>query len=181
MMIVPVMAGHIWRIMIVKEFGPIDFFFTEILKTPVDWLTDPVAATVAVSIANIWQWFPFMFLILLAGVISVPVELQEAAQVDGASDWQIFRSITLPMIKPLITLALALRIMEGLKLFDIVFLITNGGPGIATETVSMYIFRLGFSFFDMGYASAATYILMIISSVILVVLMQLMMRGGVGK
>ena len=116
----------------------------------------------SVILVDIWQWTPFMFLILLAGLQAIPQEPYEAAMIDGASAWQTFRDITLPLLKPAILIALLLRTMDLLRIFDQVFILTQGGPGFATETISLYIYKTAFRFFDFGYAAAMSFVLLIL-------------------
>jgi multiple sugar transport system permease protein len=166
MMLIPVMIGHIWRIMYFRDVGPIDYLIKKTFGFSINWLEDTWAAKISCIIANVWEWSPFIMLILLAGFAAVPISLYEAAQIDGASSWQIFTKITLPMVKPLLILAILIRAMEEIKLFDVIYLLTMGGPGIETQTITMYIFKLGFQYFDMGYAAAASFILLIIVTII---------------
>jgi multiple sugar transport system permease protein len=166
MMLIPVMVGHIWRIMYFRDVGPIDYLTKKILGFSINWLEDAWAAKLSCIIANVWEWSPFIMLILLAGFTAVPVSLYEAAQIDGASSWQIFTKITLPTVKPLLILAILIRTMEEIKIFDIIYLLTTGGPGVETQTITIYIFKLGFQYFDMGYAAAASFILLIIVTII---------------
>jgi multiple sugar transport system permease protein len=172
MMMIPVMVGHLWRIMYFREVGPLDEITKMFLGYSVPWLGDPLYSKLAIVFANAWEWTPFMMLILLAGFTAIPLSLYEAAQIDGASAWQTFRRITIPMARPLIVLALLIRAMEQVKLFDTVYLITNGGPANDTETITLYLFRRAFEFFDMGKATAASFILLIIVTVIVIVFIR---------
>lgn len=175
MMMVPIMVGQIWRLMYLTVYGPIDQVLTT-LGVQVDWLGHGPSALLAIIITNTWQWFPFMFLILLAGFSAIPIELYEASQIDGASKWQTFVHVTMPMAKTVVILGVVIAVMESVKIFDIIYLITGGGPGYATETISVYIFQLGFQFFNMGYASAASYVLLIIVTVIVTFFVRIMPR-----
>ncbi|MEM2922168.1 MAG: sugar ABC transporter permease [Candidatus Bathyarchaeia archaeon] len=166
MMIVPVIAGFIWRVLWLGEVSPINYALLKTLGFAVPWLDKDIFAQLAVIISNVWQWTPFMFLILLAGFSAIPVELYESAQVDGATGWHMFTKITLPMARPLIILAILIRAMEEIKIFDLIFLITHGGPAISTESVSLYLYNVGFIWFDMGYAAACSFILLIIVTII---------------
>jgi multiple sugar transport system permease protein len=122
-------------------------------------LSTPVKATIAVVVADAWMWSPFVMLLVLAGLVSVPKYLYEAAEIDRVSRWRRFTTITFPYIKSLLMLALLFRTIETFKLFDIIYLLTEGGPGSSTETVSVYVFRLAFQFFQTSKASALGYIL----------------------
>ena len=108
----------------------------------------------SVIIADVWQWTPSMFLLMLAGLASLPIEPYEAAAIDGASAWRQFRDLTLPFLKPVIAIALLLRIMDALRLFDLVFILTGGGPADRTKTLSLYIYQVAYRFADQSYAAA---------------------------
>jgi multiple sugar transport system permease protein len=127
------------------------------------WLFDPDLAFVSVCIAIVWKSSSFMALILLAGLQTIPKSLYEAAEVDGASKWQQFVEITLPMLKPAIVVALIFRTITAIQTFDIPFAMTNGGPGNATETMAMYIHKTTIDFLDLGYGSALATIMFIVS------------------
>jgi multiple sugar transport system permease protein len=109
---------------------------------------------------DVWEWTPFLFLLLSAGLQAIPPDPIEAARIDGASAFQIFRDITLPLLKPVIVLALLLRAMDLVRIFDQIFILTQGGPGTATETVSLYIYRTAFRFTNFGYAAAMSFVLL---------------------
>jgi multiple sugar transport system permease protein len=171
MMLPAVVVGVVWRLMLNPDFGAINGtlkgfgFNTEALT----WTASPRLAFLSVIVVDIWQWTPFVFLVLLAGLQAIPQEPYEAAQIDGSSRWQTFRYITLPLLKPAILIALLLRTMDLLRVFDQVFILTEGGPGFATETISLYIYRTAFRFFDFGYAAAMSFVLLAITNVISVV------------
>ena len=122
-------------------------------------LSTPTRATIAVVVADAWMWSPFVMLLVLAGLVSVPKYLYEAAEIDRAGPWRRFRTITFPYIRSLLLLALLFRTIETFKIFDIVYLLTEGGPGSSTETISVYVYRLAFQFFRTSQASAPGYIM----------------------
>jgi multiple sugar transport system permease protein len=130
------------------------------------WTASPTLAFASVIAVDIWQWTPFMFLVLLAGLQAIPQEPYEAAMIDGANWWQTFLHVTLPMLRPAMLIALLLRTMDLLRVFDQIFILTEGGPGFATETVSLYIYRSAFRFFDFGYAAAMSFVLLIVTNII---------------
>jgi len=132
----------------------------------VQWLSDPHLAIWSLILVDVWQWTPMAFLIILAGLQSIAPELYEAARTDGASEWQCLRHITLPLIVPQIVLAMLLRSIDTFKLFDKVYALTGGGPGNATQTLSTYIYDTGFRFFNVGPASAASVLMLLISAVL---------------
>lgn len=168
MMLPPVVAGVVWRLMLNPDFGAINGTLKMIgINTEnLTWTASPKLALASVIATDIWQWTPFMFLVLLAGLQAIPQEPYEAARIDGASEWQMFRHLTLPLLRPAILIALLLRTMDLLRVFDQIFILTEGGPGFATETVSLYIFRAAFRFFDFGYAAAMSFVLLIVTNII---------------
>jgi multiple sugar transport system permease protein len=168
MMLPAVVVGVIWRLMLNPNFGAVNGTLKNLgLKTEaLTWTASPRLAMASVIMADVWQWTPFMFLILLAGLQAIPQEPYEAARIDGSSAWQTFRHITLPLLKPAILIALLLRTMDLLRVFDQIFILTEGGPGFATETVSLYIYRTAFRFSNFGYAAAMSFVLLIITNAI---------------
>jgi len=168
MMLPAVVVGVIWRLMLNPNHGAVNGTLKGLgLNTDLlTWTATPKLAMASVILADLWQWTPFMFLILLAGLQAIPQEPYEAALVDGSSRWQTFRHVTLPLLKPAILIALLLRTMDLLRVFDHIFILTEGGPGFATETVSLYIYRTAFRFANFGYAAAMSFVLLLITNVI---------------
>lgn len=166
MMITPVVVGLIWAVMYNPDFGIINYFLSLIGIKPILWLAHPVYSKIAIIITNVWEWTPFGVLVFLASLQGMPEEPFRAARVDGATNWQIFRRLTLPLMKPVILVVVLIRTIWLLQLFDIVMVITAGGPGSSTETLSMYIYKQGFHFFDLGYASALSLIYLIFISIV---------------
>jgi multiple sugar transport system permease protein len=126
------------------------------------WFSNPWLARIAISLVDIWQWTPFCFMVILAGLQSLPDEVYEATVLDTSSGWRIFRYITLPLLGPVLFTVSILRMVETFKMLDIPFSLTSGGPGMATQTYSFYIYLTGLRNFNTGYASALAYILLII-------------------
>lgn len=155
MMVVPAVAGYIF-FMLFQSGGPVNDILSWFTAEPVTvaWLSDPWLALVAVMLADIWQWTPLMFLILLAGLVGVPQDQLRAATLLGASAWQRFATITLPRMKTIIVIALAIRAIEAFKIFDTLFIMTGGGPGVATETISVYIYKITTHDLVWGYVAA---------------------------
>lgn len=168
MMLPPVVVAVIWRLIYNPNFGTINGTLKGwgINTSNLTWIASPSMALPSVILVDIWQWTPFMFLILLAGLQAIPQEPYEAAMIDGSSAWQTFWHITLPLLKPAILIALLLRTMDLLRIFDQVFILTQGGPGFATETISLYIYKTAFRFFDFGYAAAMSFVLLILINVV---------------
>ncbi|BAL99404.1 MULTISPECIES: carbohydrate ABC transporter permease [Caldilinea] len=166
----PVAVGYLSITLFYEINGPINELLRALGGTGIPWLSNPFWALVAVIIIDIWQWTPFVFLVSLAALQSLPADLYEAAEVDGASGWQSFRSITLPLMTPILWLILLLRLVEAFKVFDIPTSLTLGGPGRATEVYSLFTYRTALRFFDHGYAAAQGFLLLFIVSLIVALL-----------
>lgn len=178
MMVPPILVGLLWLFMYKKDFGIINNMLKLLRIEPITWLSKPLTAMPAVIIADTWQWTPFMFLLLLAGLRSLPQEIYESSQIDGASFWQTFRYVTLPLLKPVISIAIIIRFMDAFRVFDKIFQLTGGGPGVSTETISLYIYRNGFRYFNMGYASALSYFALIIIIAFSMIYIRVLRRVG---
>ena len=176
MMLPPVVVGVVWRLMLNSNFGAVNGTLKSIgVNTDaLTWTASPVLAMASVIVADVWQWTPFMFLILLAGLQAIPQEPYEAALIDGSSAWQTFIHVTLPLLKPAILIALLLRTMDLLRVFDQIFILTEGGPGFATETASLYIYRTAFRFSNFGYAAAMSFVLLAVTNIISVGYLRLL-------
>lgn len=159
MMVVPAVAGFIFY-MLFQTDGPINAMF----GTHVGWLSDPSIAPYSIVIVDIWQWTPLMFLIFLSGLVALPEDQLNAARILGASWWQQLRRLVLPMMKPIILIALIIRAMEAFKIFDAPWLMAQGGPGDATTTISVYLYRQVAVATRWSYASAASIVVLIIVS-----------------
>ncbi|MGH9673533.1 MAG: carbohydrate ABC transporter permease [Bryobacteraceae bacterium] len=156
MLLPPVVVAVIWRLIYNPQFGVLNGTLRSmgVDTSGLVWASGQSTALLSVILVDVWEWTPFMFLLLTAGLQALPAEPLEAARVDGASAWRVFRDIKLPLLKSTIFLAVLLRAMDLMRVFDQIFLITGGGPGIATETMSLYIYRTAFRFFNFGYAAA---------------------------
>jgi len=176
MMLPTVVVGVVWRLMLNPNFGAINGTLKQIgINTEnLTWTASPKLAMFSVIAVDVWQWTPFMFLVLLAGLQAIPQEPYEAALIDGSSRWQTFRHVTLPLLKPAILIALLLRTMDLLRVFDQIFILTEGGPGFATETISLYIYRTAFRFSDFGYAAAMSFVLLALTNIISAVYIRLL-------
>jgi multiple sugar transport system permease protein len=158
LMMPPVVAGVLWRNLYHSQYGVINHLIGLIGIPPQTWLGNPNQALGAVIAVEIWQQLPVAAFVLAAGLASLPVDLYKAAAVDGSSRWQTFRMITLPLLKPVILVVLLLRIMDAFKVFDIVFMLTYGGPGQRTEVLSLLIYKTGLKFLQVGQASAMSWL-----------------------
>lgn len=163
MMLPPIAVAITWKLIYQPQFGVLNELMFQLGLPPQAWAGDVDLAMATIIAVDVWEWTPFIFLLMLAGLASLPNEPYEAAQVDGASAWRQFWDLTLPFLKPVIAIALLLRIMDALRLFDIVFILTKGGPANATETVSFYIYKVALRFVDIGYASAISLIVLAVT------------------
>jgi multiple sugar transport system permease protein len=154
MVITPSIVGVIWSIMFQSSVGPLNWFLGLVGLPAVGWLTTPHMAMLSVVITDVWHWTPFMFLLCLSAMQMIPMDLYESADVDGASPLQMLTHITIPMVRETVIVAIILRSMDAFELFAEPFVMTGGGPGSATETVSVHIYKAAFLFFQMGYAGA---------------------------
>jgi multiple sugar transport system permease protein len=162
----PAVVGLIGRLIFNRDFGVANAVLALVGGGPIEWLGDTTNAFIAVALMDIWQWTPFCALVLLAGLTMVPTEIEEAARLETKSRWQIVRYVQMPFLLPSVTVILILRTADILKMFDTVFTMTRGGPGAATELVSVYIQRVGFRVFDQGVASAQAILLLILTIVL---------------
>ena len=160
MVATPVAIALIWALMFNPSLGVLNYFLESLGLERSLWVAQSNLAIPSLVLVDTWQWSPMIALILLAAMQSVPAELYEAARIDGASGWQSFWRITIPSIRSAIVVALILRAVDALKTFDIIYVITEGGPGIASETLNVLAFKTGFNFFHAGYAATLLIFLM---------------------
>ena len=160
-MVSPVMAAMAWRMMFGVKYGAINNLGRQlgILDVYFDWFASPAIAVTAVVLVEVWHNTPFMMLVLLAGIQSIPQELYDAAKVDGATPWQSFWSVTLPLLRFTMAVGVMIRLIDLTKLFGLIFVLTYGGPGSSTETVAFNTYLVGFKDFRMSYASALSYVI----------------------
>ncbi|HET7839388.1 MAG TPA: sugar ABC transporter permease [Rectinemataceae bacterium] len=168
----PIVSGMTWRFMLQPRYGPLNALLIALGIPEMTWLNDPIFAYVAIVAQDIWRMWPFMFMILYAGLTNVPSELLEAAEIDGASYWRRLRSVVVPLLVPTILTALLLRIIDALRVFSEVYVMTEGGPGSATLLFSLYTYRQGFSYMRVGMASAMAIFLLILSVVFAMTLVR---------
>lgn len=180
MMVVPAVAGYMF-FMLFQSGGPLNDILSSLTgqTVAIAWLSDPTLAFIAVVIADIWQWTPLMFLILLAGLVGVPEDQMKAATLLGANAWQRFTTIVLPKMKTIIIIALAIRVIENFKIFDTLYIMTGGGPGVATETISVYVYKVTTQDLIWGYVAAIALAILIVLSVVAVFAMKRMAKARV--
>ncbi len=162
MMITPIAVGITWRIMYNPELGVINYLLGRAGIPPLQWLSAIDQALVSIVVMDVWQWTPFMFLILFAGLRSLPKSPFEAALIDGATSWQMFRRVTLPMLRQVILLAVLLRGVDAVRTFDQIFMTTRGGPAQATDLLSIFLYRINFKFFNIGYGAALSWLVLLL-------------------
>lgn len=167
MMVVPAVVGYMF-FMLFQSSGPINAILSALtgLSVKIPWLTNGKWAIVTVIIAEVWQWTPLMFLILLSGLLSMPEDQMRAATILGASFGQKFRYLMWPILKPVVVIALVIRGMEAVKIFDSIFLMTGGGPARATESISIYMYKVAFRDIRWSYAAAAAIVILVVMTVI---------------
>jgi multiple sugar transport system permease protein len=159
-------VGLMGRLMFDRNYGILNYVWNSIFGYRADWLADPNLAFISVSIMEVWQWTPFCALVLFSSLTLVPPDIEEAAKLETANWWQVLCRVQLPFMLPGITAILILRTADILKLFDVVYIMTKGGPGSATELVSVFVQRVGFRAFDQGVASAQAIVLLIIATLL---------------
>lgn len=154
MLVPPAVVGLMWKMMLIPNLGGIDYYLGFLGIPSIDWLGNPGTALAAVTIASVWEWTPFVIVVLLAGLDSLPKAPLESAVVDGASTLGIITQIIIPLLKPVILVVLLLRIIESLAILPVVFMMTGGGPARATEAINLYAYHTGLEYLDIGYAAS---------------------------
>jgi multiple sugar transport system permease protein len=175
----PAVSALLWRELLNPNYGWIDFYLQRIgmIGEPIEWLSSATTAWIAFIGLDVWQWTPFVALILMAGLQGLPAEPQEAAAIDGATALQTFWHITLPLLMPFIAIAVLLRVVQAFKTFDTVAILTNGGPGTATEIINLTLYRVGLQNFQVGAASALGIVFLILLVTIVGQLLRVMERN----
>lgn len=169
-------TGLIWRLLWQYDYGLVNHILAAFGAKPVQWLGDPSLAMVSVIVADTWRETPFVTLILLAGLMSIPQETYEASTVDGASAWQQFCRITLPLLMPAISVALLFRTIFAIRVFDVVFTLTRGGPGTATTPLGILLYKNTFQFFQGGQAAALAMVILLLGLVVSSLYIRLLYR-----
>jgi multiple sugar transport system permease protein len=178
MMATPVAVALVWTMMFHPQLGVLNYLLTEMGLPPSTWIYDSSTVIPTLVMVETWQWTPLIMLIVLGGLASLPQDPYEAAELDGASGWQCFRHITLPLVWPFIMVALVLRAVDALKAFDTIFVITGGGPGTSSETLNLYLYQQAFSYYDIGYASAIVVVFFVLVMLVTLLLMATRRKAG---
>jgi len=171
MMATPVAIALVWEMMFFPQGGVMNYLLTSVGLPPAQWIYHPDTVIPTLVAVETWQWTPLVMLIVLGGLASLPTDPYEAAILDGANPWQIFRHITLPLVWPFIVVAAVIRTIDALKAFDIIYVMTLGGPGTASETINVLLYQTAFAYYDIGYGSAMVVVffvmIMMVSAVLL--------------
>ncbi len=173
MMATPVAIALVWTMMFHPQLGVLNYLLSLVGLPPQLWVFHPATVIPSLVLVETWQWSPLVMLIVLGGLAAIPTEPYESAQIDGATRWQIFRYISLPLVMPFLFIAGMIRGIDALKSFDIIFAITQGGPGTASETINLYLYSTAFVYYDVGYASAIVVVFFALIVVLTGALLQL--------
>jgi multiple sugar transport system permease protein len=171
MMATPVAVALVWTMMFHPQLGVLNWILTQFGLPPSMWVYHPDTVIPTLVIVEVWHWTPLCMLLILGGLASLPTDPYEAAKIDGASAWQAFRYVTLPLLAPFIVVALIIRTIDALKAFDTIYVITQGGPGQASETINIFLYLQAFAFYNMGYASAVVVVFFALILVLAALLM----------
>lgn len=160
----PVVVGQLWRLLWDPQFGPVNYILSLVWPGDVQivWAIQSPWNWISILVTDAWQWTPFMFIIVLAGLAAIPEEVYEASELDGATRWQAFFGVTLPLLLPIMIVAVAFRLIDSLRIFDIIFVLTGGGPGTETYTQTFYLYEQGFRLFNFGEASAGSWLFLVL-------------------
>ncbi|MCC6192870.1 MAG: sugar ABC transporter permease [Burkholderiales bacterium] len=176
MMATPVAVALVWTMMFHPQQGVLNYLLSLVGLPPSLWVYSPTLVIPSLVLVEVWHWTPLVMLIVLGGLAALPTEPYESARLDGASEWQLFRYITLPLVAPFLLVAGVIRTIDALKTFDTIYVITSGGPGTASETINLYLYLQAFAFYNIGYASAVVVIFFTIVLVLALVLLHLRER-----
>jgi multiple sugar transport system permease protein len=177
MMLTPIIVGLMWRFMMNYDVGLVQYLIELVGLKRFPFLANRSTALLTVIFVDVWQWTPFIVLLIYSSMQGIPLEPFEAARIDGASEFQVIRYIILPALRNAAILCLLIRGMDAIREYDKIFTLTAGGPGNATETLSFYIYRTGFKLFNLGYAASASYILMIVTTVLAQLLLKRLQKA----
>lgn len=176
MALAPIAIGYIWRMMYHETIGPLNDIMQRVGLPAVAWGSDRHVALISIILTDVWHWTPFMMIVLLAALQALPAEVLEAAQIDGTSRWRLFRHIIFPMLLPASVAAILLRTLEAFKIVDEIFIMTGGGPGVSTESLTLHAYYVGFLSFDLAYGATIALGLFILVLVVAMVLVRVTRR-----
>jgi multiple sugar transport system permease protein len=176
MMATPVAVALVWTMMFHPQQGVLNYLLSLVGLPPSQWVYSPALVIPSLVLVEVWHWTPLVMLIVLGGMAALPTEPYESARLDGASEWQLFRYITLPLVAPFLFVAGVIRTIDALKTFDTIYVITSGGPGTASETINLYLYLQAFAFYNIGNASAVVVIFFAIVLALALVLLHLRER-----
>ncbi len=177
MMATPVAVALVWTMMFHPQLGVLNYLLSQLGLPPQLWVYSPQTVIPSLVLVEVWHWTPLVMLIVLGGLASAPTEPYDSAKIDGASPWQVFRHITLPLIMPFLLVAAVIRTIDALKAFDTIFVISQGGPGTASETINLFLYLQAFSFYNIGYASAVTIVFFVLIVILAMVLLWLRQKA----
>ncbi len=172
MMATPVAISLVWTMMFHPQLGVLNYLLSLVGIPPSAWVYDGATVIPTLVMVETWQWTPLVMLIVLGGIASLPTDPYEAATLDGASPWQMFRHITLPLVWPFIVVASVIRMIDALKAFDTIYVITLGGPGTASETINILLYQTAFAYYDLGYGSAMVVVFFVLIMVVSLLLLH---------
>ena len=177
MMATPVAIALVWTMMFHPQLGVLNYLLSFIHIGPQEWIYNQSTVIPSLVLVETWQWTPLVMLIVLGGLAAVPREPYESAEIDGANAWQKFRYLTMPMIAPFLMIAVIIRSIDAVKSFDIIYAMTQGGPGTASETINIYLYNTAFAYYDIGYGSAMAVVFFIIIVALSFVLLMVRQRS----
>jgi multiple sugar transport system permease protein len=172
MMATPVAISLVWTMMFHPQLGVLNYLLSLMGLPPSAWVYDSSTVIPTLVMVETWQWTPLVMLIVLGGISSLPQDPYEAARLDGASTWQMFRHITLPLAWPFIVVAAVIRVIDALKAFDTIFVITQGGPGTSSETLNIMLYQTAFAYYDLGYASSIVVVFFVLIMLVCMILLH---------
>jgi multiple sugar transport system permease protein len=162
MMATPVAIALVWTMMFHPQQGVLNYLLSLVGISPLLWVYSPTLVIPSLVLVEVWHWTPLVMIIVLGGLAALPTEPFESARIDGASEWQIFRYITFPLVAPFIVVAAVIRTIDALKAFDTIYVISSGGPGTASETINLYLYLQAFAFYNIGNASAVVVVFFVL-------------------
>ena len=177
MMATPVAVALVWTMMFHPQQGVLNYLLSLVGLPPSLWVYSPTLVIPSLVLVEIWHWTPLVMLIVLGGLAALPIEPYESARLDGATEWQLFRYLTLPMVAPFLIVAAVIRTIDALKAFDTIYVISQGGPGTASETINLYLYLQAFAFYNIGNASAVVVVFFVIIFALALLLLYVRQRA----